>query len=62
MSIKHNKQFLSLINDLTPISESVIINKTDDQVRISRANSASTVFYTLEADKDAFNFDGEKIA
>ena len=62
MSIKHNKQFLSLINDLTPISESVIINKTDDQVRISRANSASTVFYTLEAAKDAFDFDGEKIA
>lgn len=62
MSIKHNKQFLSLINDLTPISNSVIINKTDNQVKITRANSASTVFYTLEAAKDAFDFDGEKIA
>jgi hypothetical protein len=62
MSIKYSKQFLSLVNSLTPINDSVIIDKAEDKIRISRSNPSCSIFYILEANLDSFNFESEKLA
>jgi len=62
MSIEYKKEVLSLINDLTPINPSIIIEKTEDGIRIARDNAAHSIFYYLNAEKDSFNFEREKIA
>lgn len=62
MSIKYNKNFLSLIHDLTPINGTIIIEKQEDKVHISRSNPAQTIFYMLDGKAENFDFTDDKIA
>lgn len=62
MSIKYNKNFLSLVNDLSLINNSIIVEKKEDNVHISCANPATTIFYMLDGKTENFEFSDDKIA
>lgn len=62
MSIKYNKKYLELVNQLTQIDSSIIFNKSDDKIKIIRSNNSKTIIYTLDVDKKNFEFESEDIA
>jgi hypothetical protein len=61
-SVEYNKDTLSLLNSLCSISESVIIEKKEENIVIQRANNAKTVAYRFVAPTRHFGFKGDKIA
>jgi hypothetical protein len=60
--VKFKKELFDLVNSLTPITNSIIIENKDDNILISRKNASSTIAYKLTAPKDAMTFDGDNIA
>ena len=62
--VEYNKEFLSLLNDLCSINESLIVVKDEkaNTLKVQRANNAKTIAYRLGMKNDVFNFDGDKIA
>jgi hypothetical protein len=64
VNLTYNKDFLSLLNELSSINESIIIKKSEsgDAIVVQRANNAKSVAYRLIANKNLFDFSGDSIA
>jgi hypothetical protein len=60
--VKYNKEFISLLNNLSIINKKFIINKKDNKIRVDGKNEGVTVAYTFNCDAENFDFDGEEIA
>jgi len=60
--VEYNKDMLSLLNDLSAINESVIINKNDKKLSVQRANNARSIAYRLSMESSVFNFSGDQVS
>jgi len=60
--VKYNKEFISLLNNLSVINKKFIINKEDEDIKTDSKNDGCTVAYTLSCKLDNFNFDGDNVA
>ena len=60
--LEYDKEILSLINDLSTINPSIILEKNGDQILINRTNPATTIAYRLTTDASGLNFEGDEIA
>jgi len=62
VEITFKKDVLSLIKDLTVISNSVVLNKSEDSIIISQGNSCESLGFILKTPLNSFSFTGEKVA
>jgi len=67
--VTFNKEVLTLLKELTPISDAVIMtkkkdsnNKTTGDVYISQANESEVLGYILKAPNNLLTFDGDELA
>jgi hypothetical protein len=60
--LKFKKEALDLVNSLTTINTSIIFEKENDKVLVSRTNPASSIAYQLRVPNSNFDFSGDKIA
>lgn len=60
--INYKSEFLNLVNDLTLINKSIIIDKDGDNVLIKRSDSDKSVAYVLGAPNEFFGMEQEQIA
>jgi len=64
-NVKYNKEILEMVKNLTPINNSVVIEKdvsTSKSIVINATNPTTTIAYKFLAPVDSFAFDGEEIA
>lgn len=59
--IKYNIETLNLLNHLSSISKTIVLEKGDDKIYIKRYNSAETITYHFEAPLEDFDYDGEEL-
>jgi len=60
--IKYKPEFLELVNDLTQVTNQIVIQKTDTEVYILRQDSEKIVNYTLKAPREYFDFPMEDMS
>ena len=60
--INYKSEFLNLVNDLTLINKSIIIDKNGDDILIKRSDSDKSVAYVLGAPNEYFGMVNEQIA
>ena len=60
--INYKSEFLNLVNDLTLINKSIIIDKDGDNILIKRSDSDKSVAYVLGAPNEYFGMEKEQIA
>jgi len=63
-AIKYNAEIFNLVQDLVPINNSIVFEKSSDnkKVLVKRADSEMTVAYILEAPVEYFDFPADKVA
>lgn len=61
-SINYKKNVLSLVNDLSVVTPSVIFKKENNQIVVRRANMAESIAYELKTKKEIFDFLGDELA
>ncbi|MFA5484930.1 MAG: hypothetical protein WC260_01650 [Candidatus Pacearchaeota archaeon] len=59
--INYKSEFFSLLNDLTTINKSIIID-CDENISIKRSDPDESIAYILEVSKDYFDLNTDKIA
>lgn len=60
--ITYKSEFFNLLNDLTPINKSIIIDSDDETITIKRSDPDESIAYILEVSKDYFDLNTDKIA
>ena len=60
--INYKSEFLNLVNDLTLINKSIIIDKNGDNILVKRNDSDKSVAYVLGAPNEYFGMTSEQIA
>jgi hypothetical protein len=63
-TLTYNRNFINLLKDLSTISDSVIIEKSEDEktVIVKRKTPTSSIAYILSCPIENFNFTGKEIA
>lgn len=63
VNVIFEKEYLTLLKDLSNINDKILVKKTDDEeyIEIESKNAQTTVAYILKAPMDNFNFSGDEV-
>lgn len=60
--MNYNRQFVNLVNQLTPINESLYCKRTGERIRSFMRSNKGLIIYDLSAPHEYFGFDGDEFA
>lgn len=60
--LEYTKEVVDLINELAIINPSIILEKKENDVYITRTNASTTIAYRFSVNEKTFNFEGNEIA